>query len=256
VSITPEGFQRYLQRSTGRPISLKLNNNLHNLLSATRGPRRGEIRVSLHEMFLEAPRDVREAIAGFILRPTKENRQAVRTFISMNTLRLNACRKSYRMAGMTSEGEVYNLRPIADRLNERFFDGKLKFEISWSRRPVRRPRRLRNITLGTCHSHQRLIRIHPILDDERVPLYYLQYIIYHEMAHLVAPSRVSQSGRLLHHHADFYEVERGFSRYRSAIEWQERCLTGLMKSWCQEGAPGTRPTASGRDTANVQLEFF
>lgn len=251
VSITPEGFQRFLQRTTGRPITLKLNNNLHNLLTATRGPRRGEIKVSLHQMFLEAPRNVREAIAEFIVRPTRENRQAVRTFVSLNTLKVHACRKNYRLAGMTSEGETYDLKPIADGLNERFFGGKLRFDISWSKPPARRYRRLRHITLGTCHSHQRLIRIHPILDNRQVPLYYLQYIVYHEMAHLAAPTRISAKGRLMHHHADFYEVERGFPRYRHAIDWQERHLSNLMASWCRE-----LPQRARRQTENVQLEFL
>jgi predicted SprT family Zn-dependent metalloprotease len=249
--MTPEGFQRYLQRSTGRPISLRLNNNLHNLLSAARGPKRGEIKVSLHQMFLDAPKGVKEAIAGFIVRPTKENRQAVRAFVSLNTLRLTACRRSFRQAGLTSEGEVFDLRPIADRLNERYFGGKLRFEICWARRPTRRPRRMSNITLGVCHSHQRLIRIHPILDSTKVPLYYLQYIIYHEMAHLVAPTQVSSSGRLKHHHADFYAIERDFGRYREAIDWQDRFLGTLMASWCRESPPRPR-----RISENVQLEFL
>ncbi len=251
MTMTPEGFQRFLQRSTGRPITLKMNNNLHSLLSATRGDRRGEIKVSLHQMFLDAPRDVREAVADFIIRPTRENRQAVRTFVSLNTLRLQACRKSYRLAGLRSEGEAYDLRPIADRLNERYFEGRLKFDISWSRPPARRSRRMRHITLGTCHSHQRLIRIHPILDNRVVPQYYLEYIIYHEMAHLVAPTRVSPKGRLLHHHADFYEVERGYPRYRQAIDWQERNLTALLSQWAR-----TVPAKRRRQAENIQLEFL
>src|SRR5690606_29333980 len=127
-------------------------------------------------------------------------------------------------------GEFYDLGPIAARLNRRYFGGRLRFDITWGRRvPAGRRRRQRQITLGLCHSEDRVIRIHRILDSPDVPLFYLEYVIYHEMAHLAVPSRVCpESGRRFHHTPEFYDLERRYPRYREALLWQNANLDRML----------------------------
>lgn len=225
-------FHDYLVRVAGRPISLRLNENFHNMVSASSGPRRGEIRASVHRMFLKAPPEVLDALGRFLVRPTKENRRVVREFISRNHHRIEERPAPRRMSPPEPQGQYYDLAHIAARLNERYFQGRLQFAISWGRRPKRRPRSLRHVTLGIWNVRQGLIRIHPILDSPSVPRVYLEYIIYHEMAHIAVPSRVDGRGRLLHHTPEFYAVEQNFKRYREALDWQNRNLDRLLSSWC------------------------
>src|SRR5690606_31273756 len=128
------------------------------------------------------------ALAQFIVRPTEEARAAIRLFAARaeNSRRH---RKPVPVESLEPVGEFYDLGPIAARLNRRYFGGRLRFDITWGRRvPAGRRRRQRQITLGLCHSEDRVIRIHRILDSPDVPLFYLEYVIYHEMAHLAVPS--------------------------------------------------------------------
>ncbi|MCB2156448.1 hypothetical protein KQI84_16355 [bacterium] len=226
-------FYELLVRAAGRPITLRLNDNLHNMVSASNGPKRGEIRASVHRMFLRAPEEVIEALGRFIVRPTKESRRIVREYISRNHHRIDDTPVPRRTAPPMPRGVFYDLAPIAARLNRTYFDGKLKFAITWGRRPTKQPRSLRQITLGNWNVRQCLIRIHPILDSPTVPPFYLDYIIFHEMAHIAVPSRVDKQGRLLHHTPEFYAVERRFRRYREAIDWQNHNLDRLLSAWCR-----------------------
>ena len=227
----------FLVRTAGRPITLRLNQNLHNMVSASSGPRRGEVRASVHRMFLKAPADVLEALARFIVRPAKENRRVVREFISRNHHTIEDRPAARRAVPPQPQGLFYDLGPIAARLNLEYFHGRLKFAITWGRRPKRRPRSLRHVTLGIWNVRQGLIRIHPILDSAAVPPLYLEYIIYHEMAHIAVPSSVDQQGRLKHHTPEFYAVERRFKRYQEAIEWQNGNFDRLLSSWCDRKKP-------------------
>ncbi len=55
----------------------------------------------------------------------------------------------------------------------------------------------------------RTIRIHPLLDDSRVPRTFVEYIVFHEMLHAVVPSDRS-SGRRYDHPEAFRVLERSF----------------------------------------------
>src|SRR3712207_8543596 len=50
------------------------------------------------------------------------------------------------------------------------------------------------IKLGSYSAIERLIRIHPTLDAEWVPRYFVSYIVYHELLHHVVPA-LRSSGR-------------------------------------------------------------
>lgn len=71
------------------------------------------------------------------------------------------------------------LEQRAAELNRRYFDSRLFWEsIHWSTRQNRRH--------GSCSPHQGRIRISHHL--ARVPLFVLDYVIVHELAHLLEPN--------------------------------------------------------------------
>lgn len=247
-------LQSYLQRRTGRPIALRMNTNLHALVSTRRRAGQTHQTVSLHRIFLDAPHEVLRAVASFVVKPDADNREMVRHYISNNSARVAACRRITKTKSETPQGNCYDLAAIADKLNKRYFDGRLRFDIVWSSRPRRPARRLRHVTLGVCHTHQRLIRIHPMLDDRFVPLCYLEFVVFHEMTHLVVPSLVTAGGRLRHHTPDFYTMERQYGRYREAQTWEKSHFHELLTRWSGRKPPAT--AWASRRNSGAQLQLF
>src|SRR5437660_7254493 len=91
-----------------------------------------------------------------------------------------------RHLNLRLEGTHFDLRPIFDRLNERYFRGRLRgYKVMWGRRRKHRSREY--FVFGTIQEEDRVIRINPLLDQPFVPLWFLQYVLYHEMLHSVVP---------------------------------------------------------------------
>src|SRR5205823_1823507 len=91
-----------------------------------------------------------------------------------------------RQLNLQHEGTHFDLRPIFDRLNQRYFRGRLRgYKVMWGRRRRHRPREY--FVFGTIQEEDRVIRINPSLDQPFVPLWFLQYVLYHEMLHSVVP---------------------------------------------------------------------
>ena len=74
-----------------------------------------------------------------------------------------------------------------------------------------------------------MIRIHPLLDREMVPQWFLEYVMYHEMLHAMVPDRIDNSGRRVIHHEEFYERERQFHWFRRAKTWEQENLARFLR---------------------------
>ena len=99
-----------------------------------------------------------------------------------------------RQLNLRHEGKHFDLRRIFDRLNNRYFRGRLRdYEVMWSRRRKHRPKN--HFVFGTIQEEDRVIRINPLLDQPFVPLWFLQYVLYHEMLHSVVPDEIAGRGR-------------------------------------------------------------
>jgi hypothetical protein len=229
--MNPKTLQAFLERRAGREIDLRVNDNMHNLITVFR-PRGKPLRVSVHRMFLDAPAPVRNALVSFVKGPTKRARAEIRRFICENRSRVRTRPTRKQTVRLEPAGQYFHLRRIAGRLNRQHFDGRLKFDITWGRRPGTPPKQLNHIQLGNYNERLRLIRVHPILDVAITPLYYLEYIVYHEMAHVVVPPEVDEQGRVCHHTKRFYALEKKFPDYQRAIRWQKRRLESLIDRYC------------------------
>jgi hypothetical protein len=74
----------------------------------------------------------------------------------------------------------------------------------------------------------REIRIHPSLDRPDVPLFFVEYIVFHEMLHQLFPSSRS-GGRAVHHPRAFRDRERAYPQYGLAIAWEKQHLEQLLR---------------------------
>jgi hypothetical protein len=113
-------------------------------------------------------------------------------------------------------------------LNDRYFRGRLSgYKVIWGRRRKHRPRE--QFIFGTIQEEDRVIRINPALDQPFVPLWFLRYVLYHEMLHSVVPDQPLSAHRRRVHTEEFNRREREFPHYRRARRWEEENLSRFLR---------------------------
>ncbi|CAN5234570.1 hypothetical protein BH20VER2_BH20VER2_04190 [soil metagenome] len=133
-----------------------------------------------------------------------------------------------RQLHLQHEGKYFDLREIFDRLNARHFRARLRgYTVVWGRRRRQRPKEY--FVFGTIQEEDRVIRINPALDQPFVPLWFLQYVMYHEMLHSVVPDEIDTSGRRRVHTEEFYRRERQYPGYYRARRWEEENLARFLR---------------------------
>src|SRR2546427_13184845 len=121
-----------------------------------------------------------------------------------------------------------DLGSMFDNLNERYFRGLLRsYKVMWGRRRKHRPKEY--FIFGTIQEEDRVIRINPLLDQAFVPLWFLRYILYHEMLHSVVPDEAASGGRRRVHTEEFNRRERKFRSYRRARRRGEEKLARFLR---------------------------
>jgi hypothetical protein len=206
----------FLERMIGRSLSLVLTDNSTSMLSIR--TINGSITVRMHRMFLSAGEDILREMAVFI--KTRRGRTPlVRKFISENRNCLKKTERSSSATCMRTQGRFYNLREIFGDINQEYFQGSITASISWGKASVRRLVRKR--TLGTYCRTTHTIRINPVLDRRSIPLYFIRYVVYHEMLHSNIKEE-KRNGRRSVHSAEFREKERLFREYQNAVSWEKR----------------------------------
>ena len=216
---TESSLHLFFTEKTGRAIKLTLTENSTSMLSVKE--QGSHLAVRLHRMFLEAGVAVLKELASYI-KTRRGKTPLFWEFINSNQERLNA--KKSKKVRLVSKGEFYDLGKIYKGLNDEYFQGALNPDITWG---ARRRVRARQRTLGSFTASANLIRINPVLDAKRVPRYYLEFVVYHEMLHaaiFMETSKVGQSGtngkRRIVHSPEFKRREREFKNYAQAIKWE------------------------------------
>jgi hypothetical protein len=166
----------------------------------------GAARVRLSRAFLAAPDEVVTALGQYLAKRSRAAWQAVGRYVAT----LTPVPPPPPTAKLPTRGEVYDLALIRDRVNQIHFNGRLDCRIGWGRAGrSRRRARTRTIRYGSYNKAQNLVRIHPVLDDARVPPEFVEYIVFHEMLHAAVPSE--KGGNRWNHHPPTYRMlERAF----------------------------------------------
>jgi predicted metal-dependent hydrolase len=186
--------------------------------------RNGRLLVRLSDLLEGAPDSILRAIAHILLakmyrRPIDRAHAArYRKYIGSHDLMRKAHlvrqirgRKRLRSA----RGRFYDLDAIFEELNTRFFHGLMaRPGMSWSQAKTRR-------ILGHYDPAHNAIIISRIFDHPGVPLYVLEYIVYHEMLHLKHPVKLRGSRRCVHS-AEFQAEEKLFPRAGEADAFLKR----------------------------------
>ncbi|MBI5664514.1 MAG: SprT-like domain-containing protein [Nitrospirae bacterium] len=213
--IDEDAFRGYLERATKKEVSLVITDNSSSMLSMKRKGNAVSIRV--HRIFLSAGSEVIDEIAGFI-RNSRAKTPRIRDFIRQNSHHLK--RRPPRKVNIKTEGSCYDLLEMFHSVNTKYFEGRVSASITWGGKGPRRVAARR--TLGSfCGDNNNTIRINPMLDNKRVPRYFLEFIVYHEMLHADIGIR-TDDGRRSMHSREFRRREKMFEHYDRAIEWEKK----------------------------------
>jgi hypothetical protein len=185
--------------------------------------RSGRVYVRISDIFKNAPVDVHRALAFILVarllrRRTPEIHERVYRAYACSPQVLRASDLARRQRGRkpvsSARGRVYDLDKMFQRLNRRYFDQELeKPVLTWSQRRTRR-------ILGHHDAAHDTIVISKTLDDQEVPEWFVEYVLYHEMLHIKHPARLIKGRRYYHTNA-FRAEEQRFPYYEEAQRWLE-----------------------------------
>jgi hypothetical protein len=225
---------RRLSRELGVPVHLTLTDNRATFLTFHRRPEGLQLRV--HHLFLHAPDSVVRALAAYAGRGEEGAKAVLEAHIREHATLV----RRERRAPLRSRGRCFDLRALFARLNATYFDGAIRADIGWARRPGRKKRQ--SIRLGLYDARLREIRVHPALDAPHVPAFVVEHVIFHAMLHQLFPD--APGSRQCAHPPEFRERERAFARLDAALRWQHENLRSLLRQGARTSGTARRMRAS------------
>lgn len=183
--------------------------------------------VRMNPVFLGADDTLLLALSRFVLRHDVHASKQIQQFFSQQAALeskeqcLTTVVQDFQPAGM-----VYDLGTMMDWINQRYFDNSIQASITWGPRNTL-PRVRKSIRLGSYLVEDRLIRIHPALDQSFVPAYFVEWVIYHEMLHQKHHIPVINGRRQFHSKA-FRLEEKLFEEYDRARLWEKHHIYRLL----------------------------
>jgi predicted metal-dependent hydrolase len=208
----------------GKGLRLTLTSNRYNIVAVRREPAAYAVRI--HRIFAGAePRLVR-ALARYVVHNDRRASGVLGEFIERHEHIISQAPRRPRLVKMRPQGRVHDLQEIFDRLNRRYFEGRLQAKITWGPAVFRAQQR--SIKMGSFSVEDRIIRVHPALDRAEVPLFFVEWIVFHEMLHGRHEIRRSGSRRCFHP-PEFLAQEREFADYQRASAWEKENVDRLFR---------------------------
>lgn len=195
-------------------------------LSHTIRIRQGKLLVRISDILVDAPPEVLKGVVGILLhklfrKPVPESQcRTYRSYVDTVKLRhrVRGVRRTRGQKQLGSPaGRIFDLRSLFDRLNRRYFGGRIRLRhLSWSRRENRR-------SLGHYDPAHQAIVVDRRLDRPSIPLFVVEYVLYHEMLHACLGEKMHNGRRQVHHRL-FRKAEKEFSHYAEAREYTRSYL--------------------------------
>jgi predicted metal-dependent hydrolase len=109
-------------------------------------------------------------------------------------------------------GNHYNLKDIFDALNENYFSNQLQVKFKgWSKNKS-------YSRLGFYDKERDLLVISKIFDSPKVPQQVIEFLVYHEMLHILFPVK-TKNGRRRIHSKELKKTEQKFPEYDKINQW-------------------------------------
>ncbi|MCK6447972.1 MAG: hypothetical protein L6Q99_16385 [Planctomycetes bacterium] len=253
VTTAPEPFDEgawaeFLSKELGSRVSVRFGRARSSVLRVVRAPRgarggRGELVVHMSEFFGRAPLEVRTSVARW-LSAGKRARRSVRELDRWIDDEL--AREGPRAPdpqSLVTRGRTVDLAPLLAEVVAAEFRTEFAHAappaITFGRVNGRRARR--TLRLGSYDPRAHLVRIHPVLDQDFVPRWFVRYIVFHELLHAAMPVERGAHGRRIFHGPRFRAREAAYADYERALEWERDHIEELLR----------RPTARGRASSRT-----
>ncbi len=199
-------------------VDLVVTDNRRRMLSTRRTDERHRIR--LHHMFVGCGAETLTAIVQ-LATGEERGREQLEAYIEENR---EAIRFRPDDEELHRRGKHFDLGEMLDRARRHLDEGDLEeVRITWGREG----RGSKSIRFGSYDFDQKLIRVHPALDREWVPAFFVEFIVYHELLHAVCPPVDGEERRRIHT-SEFQKLERQFPRYEEAVEWESENLRRIL----------------------------
>lgn len=230
---TTEDWEELLIESLRRPVQVSFG------ISRTvpvRAQERGQppvFCVRLHRAFSEAPMDVCESLARWLL-VGRRARRACTLLDNWIDQRMQQEPVPPRSAPtLHPHGTTYDLDTLAQEVLAQCFEGHFGEdrpvpELTWGRRARSRSRH--SLRLGSYDPLTHVVRIHPVLDQAEVPRWFVCFVLAHELLHAKWPPKRGSGRRWIHHGAQFRAEEAAHPDCGRAHDWEELQLPGLIRS--------------------------
>lgn len=192
--------------------------------------RDGEMHVGLSEVLREAPQAVLESLAEIVIGKAFRERTAPE-YLRQYRAWLNQAETRYKLEALRQQngrkltsgtkGRQWELRDLFDTLNARYFNGAFpEVELAWSRTESR-------THLGHWDPAHRTIVLSRFLDRPETPRLAAEYVMFHEMLHVVHPVEFD-NGRRRVHNRSFKQSEARFEDLREAKAILKRLCSGSL----------------------------
>ena len=213
-------IEKILERELESPVDISLTRNRSVLLSIQR--RHGKVQVRMNQVFLQADRRVIRAVADLINRKSSRLAKAIINDYIKTRGRFMQSKKRTRALILNPKGKNYDLEEIMKQLSQKYELPSRGVKITWGSARIRRGQQ--SIRLGSFYQDDKLIRVHPRLDDPEVPKYFVEYIVYHELLHAAVPPE-DRRGRRNFHPGPYHKLEKKFDNYQAARKFEKFILS-------------------------------
>ena len=222
IPIFQEEYRALRPRAPMPPFTIRFRKFVS--LNTTIRLRADQIHVSLSDLLEGAPEPVLRAIAHILLAklykkpidPAQNHRYkrfATSAAVMRQTELTRSRRGSKRYLG--PQGRYYNLEEVFESLNTRFFNGLMgRPQLTWSEALAKR-------LLGHYDPAHNTIVVSRVFDRPSSPRYAIEYLLYHEMLHLVHPVKMKGTRRCVHS-AAFKADEGKFPQLKEALAFLKR----------------------------------
>ena len=170
--------------------------------------------LSIHEALINAPRKIKIDLALAALKGSKAALRSIRKYCSSReyTQMENLIRGNHPAQGSSPRGKQVDLGQVFEKVNKDYFRGQMEQpQLSWSvKRTYRR--------LGTYSAQLDQVTVSRTLDNREIPVYVIEYIMYHELLHKKLGVQRANSGKRNHTKA-FKELEKQFNYYEEANQY-------------------------------------
>jgi hypothetical protein len=219
ISQDEHSLRDQLESHFNAPVDLTVTNNVSSMVSFKPANRTSPIQLRLHRMFLWAPPHVVNAMGTWLTRNRcKRSAAVIDQFISTHRHLVDS--KPTKPIKTRTRGLHFDLMELFAEVNEQEFDRQVDAPITWGKRPPRGKRQY-SIRFGSYTPEDHIIRIHPYLDQDWVPRYFVRYVVFHEMLHAHMGIEEKPSGRRSVHPPEFKRLEKAYPDYEKAIGWHD-----------------------------------